>query len=176
MYLTLKFTLKNVGNQPAFNVRPHYKICLNNFSSNLSDQQQELREFIKRKNQFFPEGFTIFPGDSEKTFLLNCNLSKSEIDSDYKRQLDQRNGIELENPHLINVIVIGLIDYKSTLDSNRHHQTGFAFYLSARQVETARGTTMTLCGNLLPVQKEPFLVENLILSPFLTQYNFFFAD
>ena len=170
MHLTLKFTLKNIGNQPAFNVSTHWKICLMGSHSerDLGILQKKLCD--EAKNPIFFQGSTIFPG-SEKILFYNSNLSQSEIDSDFKRQL-QEMGEYATAVHLINVIVIGCIDYQTTIDSNQHHQTGFAYYIAATQ-----GKNCDLSGILLPVQREPILIEHLVLSPvWIGKNNFFFAD
>ncbi|MDO8994345.1 MAG: hypothetical protein U1D41_02860 [Nitrosomonas sp.] len=173
MRLTLKFTLKNVGNQAAFNVSPHWKICLMGSHSemDLGILQKKLCDEVK--NPIFFQGFTIFPGDSEKIFFYTCDLPQSEIDSDFKRQLQERGGYATA-VHLINVIVIGCIDYQTTIDSNQHHQTGFAYYISATQANNGK---MHISGHGLPVQREPILIEHLVLSSVLIGHNnFFFAD
>lgn len=160
MYLTLKFTLRNVGKQPAFNVRPYFKIILNPVY--LKKQQQIFCESIK--NDVLPtQGITIFPGDSGRIFTLTCNLAQSEIDSDLNHKLDISGGnVDYVTPHLINVAVIGCIDYRSTLYPAQHYQTRFAYRVSATQ---AKGGMMTIAGDLLPVQKDPISLEHLILSP-----------
>lgn len=174
MYLTLKFKLRNVGNQPAFDVSPHYKICFSDrHPKELGTLHKEFCEDIKNHN--FPLGFAIFPGDSEKIFYLTCSLSQSEIKANLEKKLAmfERNTTAISLP-LISVIAIGCINYKSTLSvNNKYHQTGFAYHISATQADNGK---MTLSGNLLPVQKEPIHIEHLRLSPVLIGYQFFFAD
>lgn len=171
MKLSLKFTLRNVGKQPAFNVCPYYKIVLT--QGHLKPEQDIFCDSIKyRWNKL---GFTVFPGDPEKFFYLTCDLAQSEIKSDLSQKLERYEGNEeLVTPHLLTVSVVGCINYRSTLDSDsiKYYQTRFAYHISATQAD---GGKMQLYGYLLPVQSEPIPVEHLNLSP-ATLDDVFSAD
>jgi hypothetical protein len=172
MYLTLKFTLKNIGTAPATNVWPEWKICLSSkCRSYLIDLQREICEEIKSRDRGkYADGLTIFPNDTID-FAITTNIAQSEIDAELTRNQIPGTRPEIQVP-LISVSAIGCIDYRSALDPV-HHQTGFAYYISATKAD---GGKMALSGPLLPVQKDPIPMNDLLLSANVFEGHLFFAD
>ena len=147
MYLTLKFTMKNVGSVPALNAMPELKIVLEGHTRDfLTNTQMAICSEIKtRERGRYAAGLTIFPDDTVEIVVTASPIARPEIEAELA------NNIVKSRTQTITVNAIGCIDYRSAIDLS-HHQTGFSYYVCATQAD---GGSMKLSGPLLPIQETP---------------------
>ena len=118
-------------------------------------------------------GFTVFPGDKEKSIMITAHLQQSEIDSFLKTDFFAQNH-DPARSYLLQVSVIGCIDYRSALNPT-HHQTGFAYGVCATQADN--GKTSLAGGLFIPIQLEPIPLEHLyLIERNMVDGHLFFAD
>lgn len=128
MYVSLRFKLTNTGTAPALYALPHWKVVVSGVvrPGRLVELQRELCEQAKSAAiDRFSGGIAIFPNDSTK---IECriNVPCSEIQA----EIAVMRGTSPEFPIALSVYAVGCIDYCSALDRS-HHQTGFAYCISA---------------------------------------------
>jgi len=119
--LRLKVSIKNVGQSPAFNVRPSFVGWVEGVGVEPEAEQEILCGNLRKMKSNNPaSGFVIFPGESNpgNPYTNNAGFEPDQIAKGLAR-----------NPGGIGLSVIGCVDYLSGVDRT-HHQTGFVYTVS----------------------------------------------
>jgi hypothetical protein len=168
--LTLQFAMKNIGNDPAFYVFPHFEIVSGGIHGGPGSVKRKLEEVcgeIKTRKGVNTGGITLFP-DQPIRQSLNVGMAKSEMDAELARGIPTPE--ELHVPKTISPIIVGCVDYQFG-DPREHHQTWFAYEIWDKGTDTFR-----MDGPAVVVTDGPIAEGRLALIPMLIERDAFYAD